>query len=283
MGARKDDITGNQRAQIAMEMLASYRPYGKVVQLAEEYTVSRQTIYTIAASGKSILDQQMAPGPHGARVGGNIVRVDRERVERSTVILTRFGVSQRDIPLCLAELLDTQLSSSWVNGQLSQREALASQVNQQWHPNVAETMSGDEIYSNGSPNLLVVGNTSLYIYALTRQPTCDGDTWGCVLLDSPPMAQFASDGGLGLAAGAQAAGVSVHQLDWDHLLRPLWGQATRLERQAYAPPNFTRRELPSGLPTIWPFGNICTAKPRRNWLNAISFRPWRGKWMGSLA
>jgi hypothetical protein len=26
----------------------------------------------------------------------------------------------------------------------------------------------------------------------------------------------------------------VHQLDWDHLLRPLWGQAARLERQAYA-------------------------------------------------
>ena len=66
------------------------------------------------------------------------------------------------------------------------------------------------------------------------RPTCDGDTWGCVLLDSPQAAQFSSDGGLGLAAGARAAGVSVHQLDWDHLLRPLWGQATRLERQAYA-------------------------------------------------
>jgi hypothetical protein len=25
----------------------------------------------------------------------------------------------------------------------------------------------------------------------------------------------------------------VHQLDWDHLLRPLWGQAARLEKQAY--------------------------------------------------
>jgi hypothetical protein len=234
VGARKDDITGNQRAQIVMEMLPSYRPYGKVSQLAEKYTVSRQTIYTIAANGKALLDQQMAPGPHGARVGGNIVCVDRERVERSTVILTRFGVSQRDIPLCLAELLDTQLSAGWVNGQLAQREALAAEVNQEWQPSVAETLSGDEIYSNGSPNLLVVGNTSLYIYALTRQPTCDGDTWGCVLLDSPHPAQFASDGGLGLAAGAQAAGVTVHQLDWDHLLRPLWGQATRLERQAYA-------------------------------------------------
>jgi hypothetical protein len=234
MGARRDDITGSERAQIAQEMLPSYRPDGKVSQLAEQYSVSRQTIYAIAASGKALLEQQMAPGPHGARVGGNMVRVDRERVERSTVILTRFGVSQRDIPLCLAEVLDTQLSAGWVNGQLAQREALASAVNQQWQPSVAETLSGDEIYSNGSPNLLVVGNESLYIYALTRQPSCDGDTWGCVLLDSPHPAQFASDGWLGLAAGAQAAGVTVHQLDWDHLLRPLWGHAARLERQAYA-------------------------------------------------
>lgn len=217
-----------------MEMLPTYRPYGKVSQLAERYTVSRQTIYTIAARGKALLDQQMAPGPHGASIGGNLVRVDRERVERSTLILTQFGVSQRDIPLCLAELLDTPLSAGWVNGQLAQREALAAQINQQWQPGVAETLSGDELYSNGSPNLLVVGNESLYIYALTRQPTCDGDTWGCVLLDSPHPASFASDGGLGLAAGAQAAGVTVHQLDWDHLLRPLWGQAARLERQAYA-------------------------------------------------
>ncbi len=53
-------------------------------------------------------------------------------------------------------------------------------------------------------------------------------------MDSPQTAQFVSDAGLGLAAGAEAAGVKVHQLDWDHLLRPLWGQASRLERQAYA-------------------------------------------------
>ena len=28
--------------------------------------------------------------------------------------------------------------------------------------------------------------------------------------------------------------MAVQQLDWDHLLRPLWGQVTRLEKQAYA-------------------------------------------------
>ena len=79
-----------------------------------------------------------------------------------------------------------------------------------------------------------MGNESLYIYALTRQDERDGDTWGCVLLEGPEAVQFASDAGKGLAAGAKEAAVNCHQLDWDHLLRPLWGQMSRLEKKAYA-------------------------------------------------
>ena len=80
----------------------------------------------------------------------------------------------------------------------------------------------------------MVGNESLYIYALSRQASCDGETWKRHLQGLPKCPQFASDAGTGLAAGAKAAGLTVHQLDWDHLLRPLGGQHHRLERQAYA-------------------------------------------------
>lgn len=234
MGTRRDDITGMERTQIAIQVLPGYRPHGLVSELAQSYHVSRQTIYNIAATGKALLEAAMHPRPHGPCPVEKEVRVDRERLVRSTVVLTEVGVSQRDVGFCLAEMLDTHLSAAWVNGELSKREALAGKVNASWQPSVTETLSGDEIYSNGSPNLLVVGNDSLYIYALTRQPSCDGETWGCILLDAPDCPQFSSDGGTGLAAGAQQAGVQVHQLDWDHLLRPLWGQTVRLESQAYA-------------------------------------------------
>jgi hypothetical protein len=53
-------------------------------------------------------------------------------------------------------------------------------------------MSGDELYANGQPHLLLVGNDSLYIYALSRQPDCDGESWGCTLVDGPECPQFAS-------------------------------------------------------------------------------------------
>jgi hypothetical protein len=202
--------------------------------LAEQYSISRQTIYDIADAGEQVLTAGLKPGPHGPQPKEKAIRVDRNRLTRGVVVLAEAGVSQRDTAGCLAEMLDTRLSPGWVNGELAKMEKAAAAVNKHWQPAVDETLSGDEIYSNGAPNLLVVGNDSLYIYALTRQPESDGETWGCVLLDAPDAPQFASDAGKGLAAGVKEAEIAVHQLDWDHLLRPLWGQATRLEKQAYA-------------------------------------------------
>jgi len=234
VGTRRDDITSEQRAQIAIEMLAPGRSYGTVKQLSQSYVVSRQTLYNLAAKGRQVLQQGMQPGPHGPHWAEKTISVDLNRLRRGSVVLTEVGVSQRDVEVCLSELLDTSPSLGWVNGVLSQAEAAAAEVNQRWQPEVGETVSGDEIYANGQPNLLVVGNDTLYIYALSRQPDCDGETWGCTLLDGPECPQFASDAGTGLAAGVKAAEIKVHQLDWDHLLRPLWGQVARLERQAYA-------------------------------------------------
>jgi hypothetical protein len=205
-----------------------------VQRLAEEYDISRQTVNNIGRKARKMLPLILEPGRHGPAPEKHTVEVTRDRLTRGCVVLTEVGVSQRDISLCLDELLDRGMSSSWVNAELAEMEARAAEINALWQPEVDETLSGDEIYSNGQPNLLVVGNDSLYIYALTRQPVRDGETWGCVLLDAPDAPQFASDGGKGLAAGVKKAGVEIHQLDWDHLLRPLWGQAGRLEERAYA-------------------------------------------------
>ncbi|MFN8459904.1 MAG: hypothetical protein U0401_35530 [Anaerolineae bacterium] len=234
MGIRRDDITSEQRVQIALTVLAAGRSYGRVKQLTQSYGVSRQTIYKIAAKGEAVLRQGLQPGPHGPHRDRKTIRVDVNRLKRGSVVLTEVGVSQRDVGVCLAELLDTKPSLGWVNRVLEEAESAAAAVNQRWQPQIGETLAGDELYANGQPNLLVVGNDSLYIYALSRQPDCDGETRGCTLLDGPACPQFASDAGTGLAAGAKAAQIKVHQLDWDHLLRPLWGQAARLEKQAYA-------------------------------------------------
>ena len=235
MGKRRDDsLTVSQRVDIAITVLAPDRPHGTITELAREHEVSRPTIYTIAAAGKQAMLAGLEPGPHGPHPEETLIRVDRNRLVRGSVVLSEVGVSQRDVQVCLGELLDTPMSPSWVNAELAKAEQTAANVNQTRQPSVVETKSGDELYSNGQPNLLVVGNDSLYIYALTRQPTCDGETWGCVLLEVPACEQLSSDGGSGLAAGVKLAQIPFHQLDWDHLLRPQWGQAARLDQRAYA-------------------------------------------------
>jgi hypothetical protein len=55
-----------------------------------------------------------------------------------------------------------------------------------------------------------------------------------VLWYIPDSYQSASGVSNGLAVGAQKAQVKAYQLDWGHLLRPLWGQAACLEEQIYA-------------------------------------------------
>jgi hypothetical protein len=234
MGARRDDMPVEQRMQLALAVLAPQRPHGTVTRLAHAVGVSRQTIYTLATTAERVLRTGLAVGPHGPSLAAPTIPVDRNRLLRGSVVLAEVGVSQRDIAVCLAELLDTPVSAGWLHAGLAKAEQAAAAQNAAWQPSSGESLAGDEVFSNGAPNLLVVGNDSLYIYALTRQPSCDGETWGCVLLDSPACPQFSSDAGAGLAAGVQAAALEVHQADWDHLLRPVWGQAARLEAQAYA-------------------------------------------------
>src|SRR5262249_17331593 len=152
----------------------------------------------------------LAPGSHGPALPTHTIQVDPNRLRRASLVLTEVGVSQRDVALCLAEMLDTTVSVGWLHSVLAHLEQAAAVQNAAWQPSSGESLAGDELFSNRLPNLLVVGNDSLYIYALTRQPTCDGDTWGCVLLDSPTCPQFSSDAGAGLAAGVQAAALTVH-------------------------------------------------------------------------
>ena len=233
MGARRDEITGRERTTIAIEVLSPHRPGGTMARLGQKYNLSRQALYDIAAKGKEILTSMLEPQAHGPQPGGQTIEIERERLGRGVLVLSEIGASQREVMLGLSELLDSQVSLGWVNGQLSHLEEAAASINQEWQPSIGESLSGDEIYSHGQPNLLVVGNESLYLYALTRQTDCEGETWGCVLLDLPEHEQFASDAGTGLGAGVKEAEGAVHQLDWDHLLRPMWGQAARLEKQAY--------------------------------------------------
>ena len=82
VGARRNDITSSQRAQIAIEVLYPHREWGTVTELAEKYKISRQTVYDIADVGEQVLFTGMKPGPHGPQPREKAVSVDRNRLTR---------------------------------------------------------------------------------------------------------------------------------------------------------------------------------------------------------
>ena len=148
------------------------------------------------------------------------------------MVLDSSGVSLRDSQFCLEQMLGVQPSLGWLSQPLDVLALRAAHQNASWTPSIGEGLAGDEIFSQGHPNLLVVGNESLYVYALTRQAHRDGETWACVLMDSPSTEHFARDGGTGLSAGT-ALTQTPDQLDWWHLLHALWQIDSSLERKAY--------------------------------------------------
>jgi hypothetical protein len=161
MGARRDDMSGQHRLQIARAVLSSSRPHGTVTRLAHAFAVSRQTIDTIAARAEDVLLRGLAPGPHGPQPPAATIAVDRNRLLRASVVLTEVGVSQRDVVSCLAEVLDTSVSTGWLHAALTQVEQAAADQHATWHPACDETLAGDELFAHGAPNLLVIGNESL--------------------------------------------------------------------------------------------------------------------------
>jgi hypothetical protein len=232
VGPRRDDITGWDRAQMALQCWAAGKRDGTRQRLAQEYQITRRTVYNIEQKAREVLPAALEPGRHGPAPWPHSVEVTREHLIRSVLVLYRSGVSQRKTQDCLEQMLGAHPALGWVSERLSELADRATEINAQWSPGIGEGLAGDEIYSHGQPNLLVVGNDSLFIYALTRQPSRDGDTWACVLWDTPDTDQFARDGGTGLAAGAKRA-EKPDQLDWWHTLRDLWRINSSLERRAY--------------------------------------------------
>jgi transposase-like protein len=155
MGARRDDILCPQRLQIARTMLAPDRPAGTVTHLAHTFGVSRQTMYRIAAQAERVVLTGLAPGPHGPSLPPATIPVDRDSLRRASVVLTEVGVSQRDVAFCLAEVFDSAVSVGWLHAVLDQVEQAAAAQNAAWQPNCGETLAGDELFSNGSPNPIV--------------------------------------------------------------------------------------------------------------------------------
>ncbi len=67
MGTRRDDISSEQRMQIAIDVLNPNRKRGRMAELTRTYAISWQTIYKIADEDEQVLLTDLGPEAHGAQ------------------------------------------------------------------------------------------------------------------------------------------------------------------------------------------------------------------------
>lgn len=102
MAARRDDISGTDRARIALECLAARgKRDGTVNRIAKEYGITRKSVNNIVNKACEVLPLTLEPGPHGRAPVEKTIPVNRNRLVRNTVVLTENGVSQRGVSDCL--------------------------------------------------------------------------------------------------------------------------------------------------------------------------------------
>ena len=95
MGSRRDDIPVVDRMQMGITVLSSQRDWGAISQFAQKYALSRQAVYAIGAQVKRVLLNHLQPGPHGPHPAAPVIRVDRNRLLRSALVLTDVGEPTR--------------------------------------------------------------------------------------------------------------------------------------------------------------------------------------------
>jgi len=92
MAARRDDLTGVERAAIALKCWAAQgKRDGTVQGLAEEYRITRQSGHNIERQARAALSDMLAPGRHGPVPQSRSIEVTREHLQRSCVVLTEVG------------------------------------------------------------------------------------------------------------------------------------------------------------------------------------------------
>ena len=232
MAARKS-LSVAERRTIAVKMLDPERERGVPGQLAEQYGLSRQMTYYLAARAETALDAALTPHS-GPEAHAAVITVTPERLRRAVTLAALVGVSQRDTQLLLAELLDTERSPGYVAQVVAEAETLAAARNAALHPPIQGLLAADEVFLHDQPILGVIHPASLFVADLRLTAQRDGTTWGCILLDLPKVAGLISDAGPGLAAGADLAELPAHVGDWFHpVLQAAYVEA-QYERQAYA-------------------------------------------------
>jgi hypothetical protein len=210
---RTNPITPQQRMQLACHMIAHSGEYGMGTDLSRTYQVSRQSLYSWAASARLSLDPFTKPAT--LTLTASLQRA----------VLTLFAeahASERGIAACLSHLGFGHLSLGRIHSIIAQAQQRALAWMQTHAPATARPLALDEIYRSRSRDayLNVVDTASWAVWASAGPLAVDGDSWTLLLWQAQSaglkVACFVSDGERAIA---QACSLVAPECD---LQRDTW-------------------------------------------------------------
>src|SRR5436309_2723763 len=220
--------TAQQRAQWVSILVAQEGSYGVVSQLGKEAEVSRQTLYSWKAKGRSGLQGAFEPQEPPATIP----------LERAVLTLLVEGhASYRGIQTCLAVLLGQHVSLGTITAIVQEAGERAQRWVQQQVSEQGRVLALDEQYSSkrGEAYLNIVDVHSAPVWATLPAVAVDGESWTLALWYLHEQGVVSrgtvSDGGRAIAdALGSTKALSTHQRDVWHV-EHLAGQVqARLER-----------------------------------------------------
>jgi hypothetical protein len=220
--------TAQQRAQWVSILVAQEGSYGVVSQLGKEAKVSRQTLYSWKAKGRSALQAAFEPQEPPATIS----------LERAVLTLLVEGhASYRGIQTCLAVLLGQQVSLGTITAIVQEAGERAQRWLQQQVSEQGRVLALDEQYSSkrGEAYLNIVDVHSAQVWATLPAVAVDGESWMLALWYLHEQGVVSrgtvSDGGRAIAdALGTTKALSTHQRDVWHVEHLAAQVQARLER-----------------------------------------------------
>jgi hypothetical protein len=258
---QRPDVTVHNRIDIARRYFDPNRPWGEVVEMAEEYDLSRTSIYDIAERVR-VMFEPRRPGPMPCLknilpciVPFEVIDEEAQRAQEQEVamlhrlILTSVfpgGVTMRPLEEILAEapLPDRSAPTIWriVSQAGDTASHILSQVNYSDITLPRVLVAIDETFFDGHPILFVVEPVSLSICDFYVSPDGEyaSETWEPLLLLLQEDHALPIYGGLG--DGAKAYPGTIQEIveeakrfseDVFHTLLDLGSLRRKLENSAY--------------------------------------------------
>ncbi len=235
-GLARTDLATPDKIHLAAGAVAGQGQWGNVTDLAEQFGISRPTVYAAGKQGEQALHQHFESG----RAGEVWVRVDRRQIERTVITLRADSPnSLRRIEEALPIIYPgVSLSYGSVHNIVAETQARSKAFSATVDLSAIKAGAVDDMFSQGDPVLAGVDLDSGYLFSLEHRKSRDGEDWKEVFANAKErglqLQQILKDAAAGIAWGALQVFPGAEQRDDCFHPKYEMGKCLRvLENRAY--------------------------------------------------